>query len=142
MQQTLQTTKTSATAWAESLVPTLPFIVALCVGSRRVWQDTNSGQTIKLPASPGVYLIYPLTDDSPVYIGESSDLCRRLTYHFADSDSSNKESTLKKNLRRDGLSDGRPLHLCFRLRFIVLPFGRTEIEEHLHANHKINTRRI
>jgi hypothetical protein len=143
MNATLLTKRRAACKWADKLIPKLPFIVAVSVGGRRQcrqWQKQASKKTVTIPTEPGIYLIYPSTDDTPVYIGEASDLCRRLTYHFADSASSHKESTLKKNLRRDKLWDGnRSIESSFRFRYFTVSFGRTEIEEHLHKTYQVNT---
>jgi len=140
MNTTLLTTKLAACKWADTLIPTLPFIIAVSVGGRRQWQEQASKKIVTIPTEPGIYLIYPFTADTPVYIGEASDLRRRLTYHFADSASSHKESTLKKNLSRDGLWDGKgSIESCFRFRYFTVSFGRTEIEEHLHTTFQVNT---
>ena len=142
MNQTLLQTKTAAIEWATSLIPTLSFIIATSPFGRRQWQEQQTNKVVSIPSESGIYLVYPLTLDIPVYIGEASDLCRRVTYHFAESKSSDNESTLKKNLRRDGHYTSGSLSSIFRIRILPLSFGRTEIEEHLHAAHKVNTGRV
>ncbi len=140
MHLSLQQIKLDATAWIDSLLPTLPFLVAIKDGGRRGWQDASTKKLVTLPEAPGIYIVYPLTNDVPVYIGEASNLRRRLTYHFAESLSSNRASTLKKNLRRDGTYDDGPIAQICRLRYVEVPFGRTEIEEYLHTKFRVNTK--
>ena len=140
MNVTLLNTKLASCNWVDSLIPTLPFITAISVGGHRLWHEQSTKKIVALPTEPGIYLIYPLSSDTPVYIGEASDLRRRLTYHFADSPSSNKESTLKKNLRKAGIWDRKhSIDSFFRFRCFTVSFGRTEVEEHLHVTHKVNT---
>jgi hypothetical protein len=138
----LSKAKLQAYNWADTLISTLPFLIAVSVDNRRHWQDQATKKAFTLPFEPGIYLVYPLSEKTPVYIGASSNLRRRLTYQFADSASSHKESTLKKNLYRDELWDGKtPIEKCFRFRYFTIVFGRTEIEKHLHENYQINTGR-
>lgn len=134
--------KHDACKWADELIPTLPYILAVLVHNRRCWQVQATSEIVTIPTEPGIYLAYPVARNTAVYVGATSDLCRRLTYHTADSVSSHKNSTLKKNLRRDGLWDGKTaLEKCVRFRYFTVSFGRTEIEEYLHKKYKINTSR-
>ena len=141
MTNTLLTTKCEAFKWAGSLIPGLPFIIRVSVNSSNQWQKQQEIETaVNIPPAPGIYLVYRLDKDTPVYIGGASNLHRRLAFHFTDSASSNNASTLKQYLRKDRLWDGKtPISRCFRFRFFEVPFGRNEIEQFLHMEYKVNT---
>lgn len=144
MIHTLLESKASALQWVESVVPTLMFITC-CPGQGRrstpIWRTEATGEVVSLPSEPGLYLIYLLGEQAPVYVGQASDLARRLRYHFAESASSDKSSTLKKVLRQNGHSFDGHLGVHLRARVLCLPFGRMEVEEHLHRTYKVNTAR-
>lgn len=137
-------TKASALQWVESVVPTLQFIVS-CPGEGKrrtlTWRSEATGQAVSLPSEPGLYMVYLGGRQGPVYVGQTSNLARRLRYHFSESASSDKDSTLKKVLRQNGHSFDGPLGHHLRLRILPLPFGRTEAEEHLHRKYKVNSGR-
>lgn len=142
MNTRLAKTKDAACKWADTFIPSLPFVLAVSSGSRRGWQEQATTKSHSITEEPGIYLIYPLGKKTPVYVGAATDLRERLTYHFAESASSHKNCTLKKNLRRDGLWDGKtPIRQCFCLRCFPVSFGRAELEEHLHRKYHINTSR-
>jgi len=135
--------KKDALKWVAGLIPDLKFIVVVSNQNRRQWQEELTNNAISLPSEAGIYLIYPMGSEMPVYIGQASDLRNRLTFHFSDSASSNNESTVKKYLKKYASWDGStPIGECFRVRFFVLSFGRLEIEEHLHQTYKVNTSRV
>jgi len=140
MNTTLLTTKLAAFTWVDTLIPTLPFIIAVSVDDRCQFQEQVSRKILSNPKESGIYLIYAIGAETPIYIGSGSNLHRRLTYHFSDSFSSNKNSTFKKNLLRDNLWEGkRSIKSCFCFRYFTVCFGRTEIENHLHTKYQVNT---
>ena len=139
MNQLLAKQKQQAIESVDKLIPDLKFIVAVSIQQCRKWQEEQTKNFTSIPSDAGIYLIYPLGNGKPVYIGEASGLRNRLTFHFSDSASSHKESTVKKYLKKNALWDGKtPIEKCFRVRFLVLSFGRLEIEEHLHQKYKVN----
>ncbi|MDB4271784.1 hypothetical protein N9845_02640, partial [Akkermansiaceae bacterium] len=55
--------------------------------------------------------------------GESSNLRQRVEYHFSESATAKKDSTLKKTLKKNGLSADKPTHELIRFKYVEVPFG-------------------
>ena len=116
--------------------------IATCEGKYIKYSIGN--KLIKLPTEPGIYAIYSKADwmytDSPVYIGETSNLRQRINYHFSESPSAKKGSTLKKALEKIKFKNKPTCDLvCFK--YVKIPFGRKEIETLLHERYNINTKK-
>lgn len=103
------------------------------------WRYSRMGESFRLPKDPGVYVVYPLDSDEPIYAGEAKNLRQRVEYHFSESNSAKKYSTLKKSLREKGFPVNLPTCEIVRFKYIVIPFGRREIEELFHIKYGINT---
>lgn len=95
---------------------------------------------IKLPEASGVYLVYRTNEETPFYCGEADNLNNRVSFHFKDSPSVRNFSTLKKTLPelQRGLEE---MSYCLRLRMVEVPFGRNDVEEYLHREYGINTKK-
>lgn len=104
------------------------------------WRYMCSDGSFRLPTHPGIYVVYPKEADEPVYAGEGGNLRQRVEYHFSESESAKKFSTLKKKLRKKGFSADAPTYELVRFKHVAVPFGRKELEELFHAQHGINTK--
>ncbi len=110
-------------------------------GGRNYPVFSKGDSNIDLPNSPGIYFIYKKGDTVPFYCGESANLNERLKYHFSDSKSAIKDSTLKnqfddlKHRTLAAMSD------MLSLKIIEVPISRKDVEEHFHKRFKINTGR-
>ncbi len=143
MTDDLELAKARAIEWAKKHIEELPFLIA--TGNRGIkrWVTEIGRKQVIVPESPGIYLVYARDSLIPVYAGQSKNLRQRLDYHFMDNASSNRSSTLKKNLRRSGKwNEQSPVRELCRVRYFVVPFGRVEIEEKLQAVFEINTGRL
>ena len=128
--------------WVLEEIEAQPFFLAVKKDNRHAWVDYESRENVGLPSQAGIYLVYHMDHPNPVYIGMAGNLSRRLTYHFSNNRSSDSNSTLKKNMRRDGYWSGEsPLELSFRFKVVVVPFGRVELEKYLHELFSVNTAR-
>ncbi len=100
----------------------------------------RNGTPMEVPRTAGIYLIYRIEEDQPLYCGESRNLYARIEYHFSDDPDAIRNSTLKKYFseERKGLI---AMSEDLRFRFVEVPFGRKDFEEFLHEHYQINTRK-
>jgi hypothetical protein len=103
-------------------------------------EETRSRKSLTysppLPASPGIYVGYLNRHKRPFYIGEATNLKRRVKYHFSKAISAVRDSTMQKKLRKLGYSGHA--HKIVRFKFFEVWFGRKEIEVILKAEFKID----
>jgi len=100
----------------------------------------QDNKLISLPSQSGIYLIYRKNNDVPFYCGEADNLKNRVTFHFKDCPSVRNFSTLKKALP-DECRDLFWMSENLRLRIVDIPFGRNDVEEYLHKEYGINTKK-
>lgn len=98
--------------------------------------------TIKLPATPGIYLVYRKNDESPFYCGETGNLKSRLEYHFSNRKDAINYSTLKKCFY--DLNDRTMIAMAniLFIKIIEVPFCRWDVEKFFHEKYLINTKKI
>jgi predicted GIY-YIG superfamily endonuclease len=98
--------------------------------------------TIKLPANPGIYLVYRTNDESPFYCGETGNLKTRLEYHFSNRKDAIEYSTLKKCFYDPNDRTMLAMADMLYLKIIEVPFCRWDVEEFFHKKYNINTKKV
>ena len=140
----LESVKPDAYAWFKDQLSKAPHCsVRVATAGRRKFEFFRNGGVFRLPPNAGIYVVYALSDqdcEPPIYAGESSNLRQRVEYHFSESATAKKNSTLKKTLKKNGLSADKPTHELIRFKYVEVPFGRKEIELMVHDEHGINTK--
>ncbi len=126
--------------WFLGELETAPFCHVEPTGRAKGMVYLSEGERFRLPTGAGIYVVYPKEENVPVYAGEGSNLRQRVEYHFSESKSAKKFSTLKKKLLKKGFKIDAPTHELVRFKFVAVPFGRKEIEGLFHAKHGINTK--
>lgn len=141
MRQELEAFSKNAFAWFLNELADAPFCHVESTGrAKGKWVYVRDGCPFRLSTEPGIYVVYPKNELNPVYVGEGGNLRQRVEYHFSESESAKKSSTLKKALRKKGYSSHVATHELVRFKHVIVPFGRKEIEEFLHAKYEINTK--
>jgi len=139
----LHIVKSSAVEWIHSHLRSCSICTATKDGNRTEYAIGD--KLIKLPTDPGIYAIYSKTEwmytDTPLYIGEASNLRQRINYHFSESQSAKRESTLKKTLHKLKFNTKIPTCDLVCFKYVKIPFGRKEIETLLHSHYNINTKK-
>ena len=141
MRNQLEALPKIAFAWFLDELAKAPFGHVEPTGKAKgMWRYVSEERSSRLPIDPGIYVVYPKEADVPVYAGEGGNLRQRVEYHFSESVSAKKFSTLKKKLRKKGFRADAPTHELVRFKHVVIPFGRKELEGLFHALHEINTK--
>lgn len=141
MRQELEALSESVLTWFLNELAVAPFCHVEPSGKAKgKWTYFRDGHPFRLSNEPGIYVVYPKNESNPVYVGEGGNLRQRVEYHFSESASAKQSSTLKKTLRKKGYAEHISTHELVRFKHVIVPFGRKEIEEFLHAKYKINTK--
>jgi hypothetical protein len=143
MIEELNSVKCKSIEWIHSHLRSCSICIATKKGKSSEY--TIGDKVIKLPTDPGIYAMYPKVDwmynDTPIYVGEASNLRQRINYHFSESQSAKKESTLKKALLKLQFKRNKPTCDLVCFKYVKIPFGRKEIETLLHEHYSINTKK-
>jgi hypothetical protein len=141
MRNQLEKLPGDAFEWFLKELAAAPFChVELAGKAKGKFRYVSEGRPFDLPVKSGIYVVYPKNAEEPIYAGEGSNLGQRVKYHFSESKSANKYSTLKKKLQKKGFPPGAPSHQLVRFKHVTVPFGRKEIEQMFHAKYGINTK--
>jgi hypothetical protein len=105
-------------------------------GPNHYWYETEADAPVSLPEEAGVYVFYSKKTDRAAYVGETASLRKRLRLHCRVSGKSvfkrrwvprwiGKQATVEDLVRF--------VHSRMVLNYVVVPFGRLEIEADLRA---------
>ena len=106
------------------------------------WDEQNNrysfklknGELVVLPKEAGNYVFYSLRTKTPVYVGEADNLKRRLRDHCRISGTSVFKRRWVRHwigLQASELDVVRFIHSHMFLKYLIVPFGRCEIESDL-----------
>jgi hypothetical protein len=127
--------------WFSAQLVREPYWHVEATGKRRPqWRYFRGDVEKQLPEGPGIYIAYGPNSDTPLYAGESAKLRQRVSYHFSESESARKGSTLKRALTTGEVVQVGPTYKAIRIKCVPVPFGRKEIETRFHLEHGINTK--
>jgi hypothetical protein len=102
----------------------------------RYGYETAAGVSVSLPVDSGVYVFHSAKTDTPVYVGEAVSLKRRLGRHCRVSGSSVFRRRWVPHWMGTQVEKEDVLgfiHSRMYFKYVVLPFGRLEIEADLRA---------
>ena len=99
------------------------------------------------PETAGVYVFYAKSTGVPVYVGETDDLKRRLTQHcrLKGGELPSRNSVFQRRWVRHWIgieASNQEVYAFIRsmtgFKYLVLPFGRLELEEDLKARWRLH----
>jgi len=118
----------------KGLVRATPISVSWDEAQNRYHYYDEKGQEHSLPTDAGVYVFYSNKTHRPVYVGQAGDLKSRLGHHCRVSGT----SVFKRRWVRHWIGAQateeevvRYIHSRTYFKYVVLPFGRCEIETDL-----------
>lgn len=145
MEETLKSVRTETHKWAvQALGKAVPVEIEWSyTGGRNGVRFRVDGEEISLPRTAGVYVLYAKTSSTPVYVGESGSLHRRMRNHcFAKGSSVFRKRWVARWLKslgkkHDEQSISRFISEMIQLRYLSIPFGRRELEDDLKHTYDV-----
>ena len=111
-----------------------PILASWDQARNRYSYSTIRGDRVTIPTSAGIYVFFSAKTDKAVYVGQAENLRRRLGQHCRVSGT----SVFKKRWVRAWIGAQatekdvvRFIHSHMYLKYMVLPFGRCEMESDL-----------
>lgn len=110
-----------------------PIFVLWDRARNRYSYETDTGTRISLPTDAGVYVFYSAKTHRPVYVGQAGNLKKRLGQHCRVGG----RSVFKRRWIRHWIDVQsaeevvRFINSRMYLKYVILPFGRCEIETDL-----------